>query len=804
MTQDLRYAFRMIRQHPWFSAAIIATLALGIGVNTTVFTLVNAVLFKPLPFPGGDRLVMATATNPAQGRQQVSISYPDLRDIRQSSQSSQSFEYLEAINNLPVNLSERGNPPERYRGTRVTSGMFAMLHVQPVLGRALNPADERAGAESAMWIGHGVWKDRYGKDPSIIGRSVRVNDKSAVIAGVMPDGFKFPNNEDIWLNATPTEQRDRRDFTIVAMLRPGISKESAQAELDLTARRLEQQFPDTHKGHGIAVKTFHEMMNGGPIRLMFSLMMGAVAFVLLIACANVANMLLSRALSRRREISIRVAMGASRGRILRQLLVESVLLSILGGLIGLALSQFAIDAFSNAVQNVGKPYWITFEMNYVVFAYFAAVCLLSGIIFGLMPALQATRADMNETLKESAKSSANRRSGYLSGALVVFQFTLAVVLLSAAGLMIRSFLAAQSEFAGIQAEQVLHAHLNLPSARYPTADSRRQFYEKLLPRLAALPGAQLASMVSNIPGSGADFDKFEIAGHPIPEHENRPTAGFMTAAPGYFKLLGLNLIQGRDFDTSDGLAGKNTVIVSREFTAKFFPNQDPTGQRIRFFDEKKQPREWLTIIAVSPDIRQSDPGRPQAGPIVTVPYNWEGQGGMALLIRTAGNPAALSAALRREVQQLDDALPLFDVDTLENNLARSRWHLRVFGTLFLAFAVIAMGMAAVGIYAVIAHATSQRTREIGVRLALGAGAGSIVRLVLTRGLVQIGIGMTLGLAAAFYLCRLMATLLINVTPTDPITFTTVGLTLLTAGLAACLIPARRAGRLDPLEALRHE
>ncbi len=801
MTQDLRYAFRMIRQHPWFSAAIIATLALGIGVNTTVFTLVNAVLFKPLPFPGGDRLVMATATNPAQGRQQVSLSYPDLRDFRQSSQS---FEFLEAISNLPVNLSEKGNPPERYRGARVTSGMFAMLHVQPVLGRALSQADELAGAESAIWIGHGVWKDRYGKDPSIIGRTLRVNEKSVVVAGVMPDGFKFPNNEDVWLNTTPSEARDRRDFRIIAMLRPGVSKEAAQAELDITARRLEQQFPDTHKGHGIAVKTFHEMMNGGPIRLMFTLMMGAVAFVLLIACANVANMLLGRALARRREISIRVAMGASRARILRQLLVESVLLSTLGGVIGLALSQFAIDAFSKSVQDVGKPYWITFEMDYVVFAYFAGICLLSGLIFGLMPALQATRTDMNESLKEGAKGSASRRTGYLSAALVVFQFTLAVVLLSAAGLMIRSFLAAQAEFAGIQAGQVLHAHVNLPSARYPTPDSRRQFYEKLLPRLATLPGAQSVSMVSNIPGTGADSGKFEIAGRPIPEHENRPTASTMTAAPGYFKLLGMNLAQGRDFDIADGLAGKNTVIVSREFATKFFPNQDPNGQRLRFFDEKKQPREWLTVIAVSPDIRQADPGRAADGPIVTVPYNWEGQGGMALLIRTAGNPTALSAALRREVQQLDDALPLFDVGTLERNLERSRWHLRVFGTLFLSFAVIAMGMAAVGIYAVIAHAVSQRTREISVRLALGAGSGSIVRLVLARGLVQIALGMTIGLAAAFYLCRLMASLLIHVTPTDPITFVTVSLTLLTAGLAACLIPARRAGRLDPLEALRHE
>lgn len=801
MTQDLRFAFRMIRQHPWFSAAIIATLALGIGVNTTVFTLVNAVLFKPLPFPGGDRLVIANANNPSLGRQQVSISYPDLRDFRQSSQS---FEFLEANSNLPVNLSEKGNPPERYRGARVTGGMFAMLHVQPVRGRTLGPADELAGAESAIWISHGVWKNRYGKDPSVIGRTVRVNDKPVVIAGVMPDGFKFPNNEDIWLNITASDVRDRRDYTIIGMLRPGVSREAAQSELLITARRLEQQFPDSHRGHGIVVRTFHEVMNGGPIRLVFTLMMGAVAFVLLIACANVANMLLGRALARRREISIRIAMGASRGRILRQLLVESVLLSTLGGIIGLGLSQFAIEAFSKAVQNVGKPYWIIFEMDYVVFAYFAGVCLLSGLIFGLAPALQATRADLNETLKEGVKSSAGRRSGYLSAALVVFQFTLAVVLLSAAGLMIRSFLAAQAEFSGMRSEQVLHARVNLPSARYPTPDSRRQFFDKLLPRLAALPGATSVSTVSNIPGSGTGSDKFEIGGQPIAEHESRPNAGVITASPGYFNLLGKNLIQGKDFEPADGLAGKTTAIVSREFAAKFFPNQDPTGQRIRFYDEKKQPREWLNIVGVAPDIRHSDPGRPEAAPIVTVPYNWEGQNGMALLIRTAGNPASLSSALRREVQQIDDLLPLFEVDTLENNLDRSHWHLRVFGTLFLSFAVIAMGMAAVGIYAVLAHAVSQRTREIGVRLAMGAGAGSIVRLVLSRGLVQIGIGMTLGLAAAFYLCRLMGALLIQISSSDPLTFTTVGVTLLVTGLAACLIPARRAGRLDPLEALRHE
>ena len=794
----------MIRQHPWFSAAIIGTLALGIGVNTTVFTLVNAVLFKPLPFAGGDRIVMIPATQAGQGRDTSSISYADFRDFRAGASS---FEQLEAYSGIAANVSEKGNPPERYRGARVTAGLFELLRLRPVLGRAFQTGDEKAGAESVMVIGHGVWKDRYGGDAGVVGRTVRVNEQPAMIIGVMPEDFKFPNAEEVWLNLAPSaelEKRDNRTMMMIGLLRPGQTREGAQAELAVVARRLEQQFPDSHKGYGIAVRTFHEMMNGGPIRTIFLLMLGAVGFVLLIACANVANMLLGRALSRRREISIRVAMGASRGRILRQLLVESVLLSVLGGSIGLALSTSAVQAFAAAVQDVGKPHWIRFEMDYVVFGYFALICLAAGVLFGLAPAIQATRLDLNEALKEGAKSSGSRRSGYFSAALVVLQFTLAVVLSVAAGLMLRSFVAAQAEFASMRGEQILHARVNLPVSRYATPEARRQFFERLLPRLAALPGARAASMASNIPGSGNSGERFEIAGQPVPEHERRPMAGVMTAGPGYFRLLGVGMIQGRDFDANDGLPGKEAVIVSQEFAAKYFPRQDPVGQKIRFFGEKQLAREWMTITGVVPNIRHGDPGQDRGGPLVAVPYNWEGQSGMALMIRTAGNAAGLAPALRREIQQADGELPLFGVGTLEENLERGRWYLRVFGTLFLVFAVIAMGMAAVGIYAVIAHATGQRTREIGVRLALGAGAGTILGMVLRRGMWQIGIGMGLGLTAAYFLCRLMTSFLLGVSPADPFTYGCVGLTLLIAGLAACLIPARRAARLDPLAALRHE
>lgn len=805
MLQDFRYAGRMIRQHPWFSAAIIGTMALGIGVNTTVFTLVHAVLLKPLPFPGGERLTIAMAVQKPRIDNRRGVSYPDFRDFREQSSS---FERLEALYNYPVNVSEKGNPPDRYRAARITPGLFPMLQVQPVLGRTFQAPDGVAGAEDVMLISYGVWKDRYGKDPAVIGRTVRANEKPAVIVGVLPEGMHFPNHEDIWTNATPTpelERRDNRAFMLVGMRKPGVSIAAAQADMERISRQLEQQYPESHKDYTMTVLTFHDAMNGGPIRRVFLLMMGAVGLVLLIACANVANMLLGRAVARRREISIRVALGAGRMRIVRQLLLEGLLLAGLGGSIGLALSVGAVDAFSKAVQNVGKPYWIIFELDYVVAGYCAAVCLFSSLLFGLAPALQATRVDLNESLKEGAKSSGGVSTGYLSGALVVVQFTLAVVLLIAAGLMIRSFVAAEQEFADMQGDQILQADINLPEERYKTADERRRFFEQLLARLAALPGVRQASMTSAIPGSGTGTERFEIAGQPVPEHEQRLISNTVLVAPGYFQTLGMPLVRGRDFNTSDGLTGKGAVLVSREWAERHFPKGDPIGQQIRFFDNKKQPKEWMTIVGITPNIRQSVPGRPDSGgPVITVPYNWYGSHGMSLVLRAAGSATEMAGTLRREVQQMDGDLPLFDVASLQTNMVRNRWHLRVFGTLFFSFALIALGMAAVGIYAVLAHATGQRTREIGVRLALGAGAGTIVRMILRRGLVQIGIGMTIGLTAAYFVCRLMASLLIKVSPTDPVTFWAVGLTLFGAGLAACLIPARRASRLDPLEALRHE
>jgi predicted permease len=802
--QDVRFALRMIRKNPWFCAAIVVTLALGMGANTTVFSLVNAVLFKPLPFPGGERLVIVSASQGPGGRNTAPVSYADYKDFRDAAGS---FERLEAFNQFPIIMGERGNPPERYRCGRISPGMFDMLQMKPVIGRGMRPEDGKPGAEPVILIGYGVWKDRYGMDPSVVGRAVRANEKPAVIIGVMPEGFKFPNNEDLWMPLIPAaadEKRDQREFRMIGMIKKGESIAAAHADLSVVAKRLENQFPATNKDFGVTVQTFHEAMNAGPIRLVFLLMLGAVGFVLLIACANVANMLLSRAVDRTREVSIRAAMGASRWRLIRQLLIEAILLSAAGGMLGLGLARFGIEGFGRAVENVGKPYWIDFSMNYVVFGYFAALTIVAGIVFGIAPALSTSRVNLNETLKDGSRGASSLRGGYLTGALVVFQFTLAVVLLSGAGLMIRSFLVAQSEFSELNPATVFATRVTLPEERYRKVVERQQFFETLTARLSSLPGASSVALVSSPPANGARGWRFEIEGKPVAEERQRPAAVSVTASSRYFRVLGVNLLRGKDFDETDGFPGKETVIVSAGFATKFFPSQDPLGKQIRLFDREKKPRPWMTIIGIGPNIRQRSPDDPNQDPVFYLPYRFENDTSMAVMIRTSGSPDDLTSAVRREVQQLDQDLPLFDTMSLDKRFARGRWHLRVFGTLFFIFALVALGMAAVGVYAVMANAANRRTREIGVRMALGAGAGSIVTLVLGRGVKQLVLGTVLGLGAALAICQLMSRLLFGVSPNDPVTFITVAVALTSAGLLATWIPARRAARLDPVKALRYE
>ena len=798
MRNDLRFALRMILSHRWFSLAVVATLALGIGLNTMVFTLINAVLFKPVPVPGGARLVSIISRNQTMSQGFLPMSWPDFQDYRAQASS---FEAIEGAIDEEGVISENGNPPQPYHLQRATSGIFSMLHTNAILGRGFVASDEKPGADPVLVIGYGVWKDRYGSTPNVIGRQVRVNGQPTTIIGVLPNGFRFPSGVDMWMPLVPTpefQKRDNRRITGFGILKPAISLQQASSEFDGIAHRLAMQYP-MDKDIGASVQTFHQRYNGGGIRVIFLLMLAAVGFVLLIACADVANMMLSRALVRKREMSIRTALGASRWRVIRQLLIESVLLSMLGGLLGMGLASLGVRWFDFSTQAV-RPSWIAFTMDYTVFGYFAALCILSGLLFGTAPALRASRADLNEVLKEGARSVGRHREGWLTALLVVFQFALTLVLLTGAGIFVHSLVASFSVNPFIPAQQLTTARIDLPDARYKDTDARLRFYDQLLPRLHAIPGVSHVSIVSTPPALGAARQQIELEHAPIGEPSRRPWISFLAQSPGYFETIHLSLLEGRDFTAADGAPQHFDAILTREAAAHFWPNQDPIGKRFRLYDDQNKPTEWITVIGVSANMVQeliaNDPH-----PLIFVPYRQEGWDSMALMVGGSGDP---SAAIRAAVQSLDAELPLRDVSSLSAALEHQTWFLRVFGKIFGSFAFIGLVMASVGIYAVIAHAGSRRTQEIGVRMALGASVRSILVLIMKRGLWQIGAGLALGLALAIPAVRLLTAIPFGVSASDPTVFIVVAAVLVSVGVFACWLPARRAAALDPVQAIRYE
>lgn len=799
MALDLRFALRMIFSHRWFSASVVATLALGIGLNTMVFTLIYAVLFKPVPVPGGERLVSIMSRNTAVRQGNLRMSWPDFQDYRAQSSS---FEGLEGTIDEEGVISENGNPPQPYHLLRATAGIFSMLQTSALLGRGFVASDDRAGAAPVVVIGYGVWKDRYGSARDVIGRQVRVSGQPATIVGVMPNGFRFPTGVDLWMPLVPMAdlaKRDDRRIAAYGILKPGVSVQHAGAEFDGIARRLAIQYPTVDKDIGASVQTFHERFNGGGIRIIFLLMLAAVGFVLIIACADVANMMLSRALGRKREMSIRTALGASRWRVVRQLLIESLLLSSLGGLLGLGLAAFGVHWFDLSTREV-RPYWIHFTIDVSVFGYFAALCMLSGLLFGIAPAVRSSRPDLNEVLKEGARSVGRHRDGWLSALLVVFQFALTLVLLTGAGVFVHSLLASISINPSIPARQLMTARIDLPDSRYKDAESRQRFYDQLLPRLRAIPGVRHVALVSGPPGLGAARQQIEIEHRPVAEPGHRPEVAFLAQSPGYFDTIHLPLLSGRDFTAIDGAPQHFSAILTREAAAHFWPNQDPIGKRFRLYDDQNRPTEWTTVIGISANMVQELVST-DTRPLLFVPFRQEGWDSMSLMAESASDP---SAAVRSAVQTLDQELPLRDVSSLSDALEHQTWFLRLFGKLFGSFAFIGLVMASVGIYAVIAQASSSRTQEIGVRMALGASVRNILLLIMRRGLWQIATGLILGLAAAIPAMRIMAALPLGVSTSDPTVFFMVATVLVAVGLFACWLPARRAAGLDPVQAIRYE
>jgi putative ABC transport system permease protein len=807
LLHDLRFAVRLIAKERWFTAVAVAALALGIGVNATVFTLVNAVLIRGLPFKDSGQLYMLGPKR--QDGRAASLSISELRDWRAQSKT---FAGLAGFTNTSMNLADDRGMPEQARGVYLTANAFRVLGQQPLLGRDFAEADEQRGGERVAIIGYTIWKNRYGGDPSVLGHPVRVNGDPAVIVGVMPDGMMFPMDSTMWMAFVPTEAQERRDnraLAIFGRVRGGVSRSEAQAEMDAIAGRMATQYPDSNKQFPQAIiQTFNERFNGGDIRQVFLSMMGAVGFVLLIACANVANLLLSRAANRSREIALRIALGASRWRVIRQLLVESILLGCLGGVFGLMLAYVGARLFDRAVSvDVGKPYWIQFTMDWTVFGFLAAICVVTGIVFGLAPALQVSKTSVNEVLKEGGRgTSGSRRAQWLSGTMVVIEIALTIVLLVGAGLMVRSFMKVYSQDLGIRSDYLLTMRLQLPSTKYPNADSRQQFFERLAPRLEVVPGAESTAITTSVPPEGGGQRDVEIDGRPIAAGTERRVVTSVTISPTFFDTVGAPLIRGRAFGVNDGLPGSETAIVNARFASEFFPGEDPIGRRIRFPDREPKPGTppavWRTIVGISPALQHGAPRNVQSPSVVYVPLRQEPASFAVLLVRSRVDPAVMVNSIRREVQAIDQDQPVYTVRTVAQMLNQQQWPYRVFGTLFGVFALIALILAAVGLYAVMAYSVTQRTQEIGVRMALGAAGSQVSWLILRRGIVQLVIGLSIGLAGAWFASRALRPLLFQVAPNDPTTLAGISLLLTIVALAACLIPARRATRLDPLVALR--
>ena len=807
IVQDLRYGARMLRKNPGFTLVAVITLALGIGANTAIFSVVNAVLIRAFPYRDADRVVVLWEKN--QRNEQNVISPANFFDWQEQNSV---FEDMAAFIDTRNNFSS-DSMPEEIPGQVSTANLFSVLGVDAMLGRTFTPEDSKPGQNNVLVISSGLWQRRFGGDPDVIGRKVILNAEDYTIIGVMPPDFKWHVRKNsqtgqtaelwtTWEMNNELRQWRGRFLCAVARYKPGVTPDEARAEMDTIAGRLSEQYKQFNTGQGINIVPLREQF-AGEIRLALLVLMFAVGFVLLIACTNVASLLLSRATARQKEIAVRRALGASRLAIVRQLLTESLLLAALGGAAGLLLAWWGTETLVSVsppelgdFQNVG--------ISAPVLGFTFVVALLTGVIFGLVPAFEASNVKLSDTLKEAGRSLAgSKRSQRLRGTLVVAEIALALVLLIGAGLLVRSFLSLQGVDAGFNARNVLTMRVALPGLRYDQDAKRINFFTEALQRMQNLPGVESAGAINYTPfiGLGTVTD-FEIEGRPTPQaFEDGNATGVCITDQNFFRTLEIPLIRGRFFTEYEVRERRDVVIINEALAKKYFPNEDPIGKRISI--ELRPPLVPTEIIGIVGDVRHTkldQEAEPMSyWPIAQMPYSF-----MTFALRTRGDAAALTAAARNVVQTLDPQQPVGNVRTLESlvgsSIARQR-----FNTLLLAvFAILALLLSAVGIYGVTSYSVAQRTHEIGIRTALGATAADILRLVLKRGMMLILIGISAGLMAAFVLTRLIENLLFGVEATDPLTFVVISLILTGVALVACFVPARRATKVDPIVALRYE
>ena len=803
LLRDLKFSARSLLKRPALTIIAVVTLAIGIGANSAIFSTINALLLKPLPFPDPERIVALWDKVPSRGVERNEVAVANYLDWNAQNKS---FEQLGMYRWWSTNLTG-SDSPERVQGFMVTPNFIEIVGVKPMLGRGFSAEENQPGKDSVALLTYSLWQRRFGADPNIVNKTISTNGITRTVIGVMPPDFNYPKGAEIYapLAITPELARSRGNHAYLGIgrLRPGVSIQGAQAEFDNIAAQLEKQYPETNTGRGVVI--YHILED--TVRMYSTalwVMMAAVGFVLLIGCANVANLMLARASGRQREIALRAALGASRFRIVRQLLTESVLLGLLGGALGILVAYWGVDAIR--AGNPGEaarfaPGWNHLGLNTPVLVFTMALSILSGVLFGLAPAWQLSKPDLNRALKEGSRQ-ASSGSHRLRGLLVISEVALSLMLLVSAGLLIRSFLQLVKADPGFNSENLLTMNLVLPAANYKEGPQRAAFYADLLRRVEALPGVESVAAVNHLPLGGSNSSTgFLVEGIPAPPPGQEFLGRYRVCTPNYFKTMGIAVLKGRAFTDQDKAGAPPVIIVNETLARKYWPDSEPVGKRMRYTGPLDQ-NPWMQVVGVVRDVKHD-----MTLPITEdfyVPHAQDSWQSMVLVAKTKVEPASMAAPIRQQVWAIDKNQPVFAVHTMREVRAISLALYSFSSVMLSIFAGLALLLAAIGIYGVMSYAVTQRTQEIGIRMALGARVRDVLKLVVRNGMSLAVIGVLVGLAGAYALTRLLASLLVGVTPTDVMTFSIVTFGLLVVALLACYIPARRATKVDPLVALRYE